>query len=111
MPIAPVGTAMREAILVMSEKGFGTMGIVEPEGGLVGIITDGDLRRHLDDGLLRRPVDEIMNRRPKTIASDILAGAAVEAMQSAKISALFVVDDGRPVGIIHMHDLLRAGVS
>ena len=111
MPLAVVGTLMSDAILQMSAKGFGTIGVVDAAGTLTGIITDGDLRRHLDDGLLGRAVEEVMSGSPKTVAPDLLAGAALEAMQAAKISALFVTEAEHPVGILHMHDLLRAGVA
>lgn len=111
VPLVRQGLPMSEAILAMTAKGFGTLGVVDDMGTLVGVITDGDLRRHLGDDLLRRPVEEVMNPSPKTIARDVLAGAALEAMNSAKISALFVTDDGKVTGILHMHDLLRAGVA
>ncbi len=111
MPLVPMGTTMSEAIIAMSAKGFGTVGVVDAEGALTGVITDGDLRRHLERDILRQPVDNVMSNAPKTIDRDALAGAALEAMNSAKISALFVTDDGKLVGILHMHDLLRAGVA
>lgn len=110
VPLAPSGTLMAEAILSMTEKGFGILGIVDGRGALCGVITDGDLRRHLDKDLLDRPVEEVMSTEPKIIASGAVASAALEAMETGKISALFVVDEERPLGIIHMHDLLRAGV-
>ena len=111
VPLVPLGTPMREAIIAMSAKGFGTVGIVDAGGTLRGVITDGDLRRHLDSDILRQPVENVMSKAPKTIERDVLAGAALEAMNSAKISTLFVTEEGRLVGILHMHDLLRAGVA
>ncbi|RAI00984.1 KpsF/GutQ family sugar-phosphate isomerase [Acuticoccus sediminis] len=110
VPLVKVGTPMSEAIIAMSAKGFGTVGVVDAEGSLTGIVTDGDLRRHLENDILRRPVESVMSKAPKTIEKDVLAGAALEAMNSAKISTLFVTDEGKLVGILHMHDLLRAGV-
>ncbi len=76
-----------------------------------GIITDGDLRRHMGDGLLARCAADIMTPGPKTVAPDLLASAALEMINASSITALFVVEDGRPVGVIHIHDLLRAGVA
>ncbi len=111
LPVAPLATPMSEAIVLISQKGFGCLGILDGDGDLVGIITDGDLRRHLDGDLLTRPVDDVMSRAPKTIAPDAVVGAALQTLNSAKISALFVVEGRRPVGIVHMHDLLRAGVA
>ena len=111
LPIAPLGTPMGEAIIMISQKGFGCLGITNSEGELVGIITDGDLRRHIGDNLMERTVDEVMTPDPKTVPSDILVASALEALESATITALLVVDDRRPVGIVHMHDLLRLGAA
>ena len=85
--------------------------MVGQDGLLKGIITDGDLRRHMGNGLLTLRAADIMTPEPKTVSPDLLASAALEVINSSKITALFVVDDGRPVGIIHIHDLLRAGVA
>jgi arabinose-5-phosphate isomerase len=95
----------------MTEKALGCLGVVDGEGLLAGIITDGDLRRHMGNGLLVRRAADIMTPGPKTVAPDLLASAALEMINASKITALFVVKDGRPVGIIHVHDLLRAGVA
>ena len=102
---------MDEALVVMTEKAFGCLGVVDDNGLLVGIITDGDLRRHMGGGLLSRRTGEIMTPGPKTVSPELLASAAVETINASSITALFVVEDGRPVGIIHIHDLLRAGVA
>jgi arabinose-5-phosphate isomerase len=102
---------MGDAILTMTEKSFGCLGVVDDSGVLVGIITDGDLRRNMGEQLLAKRTAEIMTPNPKTVPSDTLAGAALEVINSSNITALFVVDDARPVGIIHIHDLLRAGVA
>jgi arabinose-5-phosphate isomerase len=111
MPIAALGTRMSEAIVEMSAKGFGCIGIADPSGALVGIVTDGDLRRHMRRDLLDAPVDQVMTKGPITVQSDRLASEVLEILNSSKITALFVVDDKRPVGIVHLHDLLRAGVA
>ena len=111
IPLVAGGTKMSEAVLLMSAKGFGCVGISDRAGKLIGIITDGDLRRHMRGDLLDARVEEVMTRGPKTIRPDQLVGEALEIINSLKITALFVVDDGRPVGIVHFHDLLRAGVA
>jgi len=95
----------------MTEKALGCLGVVDGNGVLRGIITDGDLRRHMGDGLLSLRVEEIMTPAPKTVAPDLLASAALEIINASAITTLFVVESGRPVGIIHVHDLLRAGVA
>jgi arabinose-5-phosphate isomerase len=111
LPLAPVGTRMSEAIVLMTAKGFGCLGVVDGSGRLVGIITDGDLRRHLTNDLLRRTVDEVMSRSPKTVGPETLAASTLEILNASGISALFVVESERPTGIVHVHDLLRTGVA
>jgi len=112
VPLVPPDAPMSEAILVMSAKGFGCVGVCRAGGQLVGVITDGDLRRHMDDRLLARSVGEIMHQDPKTITAAHLAAEALGVMNRFAITALFVVDDGlRPAGFLHMHDCLRAGVA
>ena len=111
MPLRPLGTRMSDALVEMSSKGFGCVGITDDKGHLVGIVTDGDLRRHMRPDLMTVAVDEVMTRNPKTIAPTLLAGEAVEIFNSSKITALFVTEGRTPVGIIHLHDALRAGVA
>ena len=111
LPLANVDVVMSEAIVVMTEKALGCLGVVDGDGVLRGIITDGDLRRHMGDGLLAMRVEDIMTPAPKTVAPDLLASAALEVINTSAITTLFVVANGRPVGIIHVHDLLRAGVA
>lgn len=111
MPVAPTGSPMTEAIVTMTAKGLGCLGIVDRDGALIGMITDGDLRRHIGPDLLSRSVDEVMTRSPKTIPPDMLVGAAIDRLNGAKITVLFVVEGGKPVGVLHMHDLLRIGVA
>jgi arabinose-5-phosphate isomerase len=114
IPLIAPGAPMSEAILEMTAKSFGCVGVCDPAGRLIGVITDGDLRRHMDEGLLSRSVAEVMHPSPKTIAAGRLAGEAL-AMMTGRLPAttsLFVVDEGgRPAGFIHMHDCLRAGVA
>jgi len=105
------GALMSEAIVEMTSKGFGCVAVVETNGKLAGVITDGDLRRHMRVDLLQAAVDDVMTRSPKIIRPDQLASEALEVLNSSKITALFVVEQGLPVGIVHFHDLLRAGVA
>ena len=112
MPLVTLDTAMGDALLVISQKGFGVVGVTDAAGRLVGIITDGDLRRHME-GLLSRNAAEVMTAAPRTIDPGALAEKAVAVMNDRKITCLFAVDpagDGRPMGILHIHDCLRAGV-
>ena len=112
IPLLAAGGRMDEAILVMSAKGFGTVGITDAQGLLIGVITDGDLRRHMKADLLTMPVAEIMSGKPKTIRPAALAAEALAVMNAKppRSTTLFVTEDDRPVGIIHVHDCLRAGV-
>ena len=109
LPLVSEDTPMPEALLTISQKGFGVVGVTDAAGALIGIVTDGDLRRHMA-GLLDHSAGEVMTRAPRTIRPSELAEAAVAEMNSRKITCLFVVDEGRPVGILHIHDCLRAGV-
>lgn len=105
-------TAMSEVLLEMSRKGFGVAGVTDAQGSLVGIVTDGDLRRHMQ-GLLDQTAAEVMTRAPKTVPPDVVAERAVAIMKDRKITCLFVVDpagDQRPLGILNIHDCLRAGI-
>jgi arabinose-5-phosphate isomerase len=112
VPLKPLGTKMSDALVEMSSKGFGCVGITDHRGHIVGIVTDGDLRRHmLRPDLMTATVDEVMTKNPKTIGRDLLAGEALEILNASKITALIVTDANKPVGIVHLHDLLRAGVA
>ena len=111
IPLVAAGASMRDAIVRISENGFGCVGVVAGDGALVGIVTDGDIRRHIDSDLLAMSVDDVMTIAPKTVTRDALAATALTIVNSAAITALMVVDDGRPVGIVHLHDLLGIGVA
>ena len=112
LPLVGEDASMQQVVLTMAARRFGCVGVTDEKGALAGIITDGDLARHMDRDLLdRRPLD-IMTRGPKVIADDRLAAEALALMNENKITQLFVLDrSGRPQGILHMHDCLRAGVS
>lgn len=111
IPLAPRGSRMAEAILEMTAKGFGCVGIVDTRGLLAGIITDGDLRRHMRKDLLDAVVDDVMTHKPKTVRPDQLLSETLDILNSMKVTALFAIEAGKPVGIIHVHDLLRAGTA
>jgi arabinose-5-phosphate isomerase len=111
VPLKPLGTKMADALVEMTAKGFGCVGIVDGKGQIAGIVTDGDLRRQMRPDLMTALVDEVMTKNPKTIDRDTLAGEALELLNSSKITTLIVTDANKPVGIIHLHDLLRAGVA
>ena len=111
LPLVPADAAMADALIAMTEKRLGCVGAVDARGALAGIVTDGDLRRHMDAHLLQRPVSEIMTRRPVTIHAGALGAEAVHVMNRRKITSLFVVEEKRPVGVVHIHDCLRAGLA
>jgi arabinose-5-phosphate isomerase len=110
LPLAGEAVRMDEAILVITAKRFGCVAIVDTDGLLLGIITDGDLRRHMAPDLLKKPAASIMTRAPHTIRPDALAVEALRLMNESAITSLFVTSNNRPVGILHVHDCLRAGV-
>ncbi|KRW95350.1 SIS domain-containing protein [Paracoccus sp. MKU1] len=110
MPLVPETAPMADALLTMSQKSFGVTGVTDARGRLTGIITDGDLRRHMQ-GLLDHTAAEVMTRNPRTIGPDALAEAALAEMQARRITCLFVVTpEGAPAGLIHIHDFLRTGL-
>lgn len=111
MPTVSPNAGMGEAIVEISGKGFGCVAIVD-QGRIAGIVTDGDLRRHMRPDLMTLAVTDVMTRNPVTIGPDVLAAEALEVLNARKVTALFVVDDQRrPLGILHLHDLLRLGVA
>jgi arabinose-5-phosphate isomerase len=111
IPVKPLGTKMSDAVVEMSAKGLGCVCIVSETGEVAGIITDGDLRRHMRPDLLTVAVDDVMTRQPKTVPPSMLATEMLEVLNSRKITTLIVTEAGKPVGIVHLHDLLRAGVA
>ena len=102
---------MADAMIEMTRKSFGCAGVVDSGRRLTGIITDGDLRRHMGPDLLETPAEAVMTPGPKTIVAGALAAEALGLMKAHRITALFVVDQDRPVGLVHIHDLLRAGLA
>jgi len=110
LPLIGPNTTMAEALIRMTAKRFGCVGVIDAERHLTGVVTDGDLRRHMSPDLLRLSAGEVMTANPKTIRPDALAVEAISTMNELGITNLFVVDNKQPVGIIHVHDCLRAGV-
>ena len=111
MPVVPLGTKMPEAVMMLAKKRFGCVCVIDGAGRLVGIVTDGDLARNLHRNMSELAVEDIMTRQPKTVRRQTLAGAAMGLLNDHHISALIVVDDDIPVGIVHFHDLLRIGAA
>jgi arabinose-5-phosphate isomerase len=112
IPVKPLGTKMSDAMMEMSAKGLGCVCIVDAVGEVAGIITDGDLRRHImRPDLLTAAVEEVMTKKPKTAPPSMLATEMLELLNTNKITTLIVTEANKPIGIVHMHDLLRAGVA
>ncbi len=111
LPLVGVGTKMPDAMMMLSKKRFGCVCVVDDQGRLAGIVTDGDLARNLDRNLAETAVDDIMTRQPKTVKPQMLASAALGLLNEHNISALIVVDKDKPVGVVHFHDLLRIGAA
>ena len=110
LPLVGEHASMEGALLTMTEKRFGCAGVTDGAGRLVGLITDGDLRRHMQ-GLMGHTAGQVMTRAPKTVDPETLAAEALRLMNDSRITVLFVVEDERPVGVLHVHDLLRSGVA
>jgi arabinose-5-phosphate isomerase len=111
LPLVPRGTRMDAAIREITAKGFGCVVVTEPDGSIAGIITDGDLRRHMGADLSGRSVDEVMTANPRIVAPDMLIAEALKIVETRKITSLVVAEEGRPVGLVHLMDLLRIGAA
>lgn len=113
IPLIGLEARMGEALIEISAKGLGCVGVIDARGCLIGMVTDGDLRRHMGPDLLDQPVSEVMTRGPKTVQPGTLAADALRIMTAGpvKITQLFAVEDRKPAGLLHIHDLLRAGVK
>ena len=111
VPLVDPDMKMAEALLIMTSRTFGCAGVTGKKGELIGIVTDGDLRRHMGDGFLDNLVRGIMTEGPTTIRPQALAAEALAIMNEHAITSLFVIEDDVPVGILHIHDCLRAGVT
>ncbi|MBA1155780.1 KpsF/GutQ family sugar-phosphate isomerase [Microvirga mediterraneensis] len=111
LPVVGIEARMDEAIAEIGRKGFGAVIVINGDGTLAGIVTDGDLRRNLKPDLMTLPVTAIMTRTPRTIAPDALVATALEMEEASRITALIVVENSRPIGLVHYLDLLRAGAA
>lgn len=109
LPLVTPATPMAEVVIVMTKKTFGVAGVVDKNNELIGIVTDGDLRRHISNDLFNMKALDVMTKMPKTTGRSILAAEALRRMNEWKVTSVFVVEDRRPVGILRMHDVLRAG--
>jgi arabinose-5-phosphate isomerase len=110
LPIVPMGTLMQECLIRMSYFGFGCVAVIDTDGKMQGVITDGDLRRHMHAGLLNDTVEAVMSPTPTMISADILMAEALAIMQDKSITSLFISANNKPIGILHIHDCLRAGI-
>ncbi len=111
MPLVAKDLPMQDVLLAMTAKRFGCVGVLDGET-LIGIITDGDLRRHMGEGLLVKKASDVMTQKPITISPRTLASEALSIMNDKQITSLFALDEaGKPQGILHIHDCLRAGVQ
>ena len=111
LPLAHEQTLMQDVLLIMTEKTFGAAAVINDNDELIGVITDGDLRRHLSPDMLAQPARDVMTANPLTIRPTALAAQALGIMNERSITSLFVVEDDKPVGILHIHDCLRAGIA
>ena len=111
MPLVDLGSPMTETIIEMTAKRFGCVGVLSTSGQLAGVITDGDLRRHMENDILAMTAAEVMTPGPKAVSENILTAQVLAMMNENQITNYFVVSDGAPVGIVHIHDVLRKGLS
>ena len=111
LPLVLEGVKVEDAIIIMSKRKFGCIGVVNASGHLTGIVTDGDLRRHIGPHLASQNIETIMSRDPKTIGGEMLAGEIIEMINARRITAVFVVENAKPIGLVHIHDLLAIGAG
>ena len=111
LPLVTRGSAMADAIVAMSAKGFGCALVVEADGTLAGIITEGDLRRHMGPDLTSKTVDGVMTKNPVTLPPHALVAEALDMVETRNIGAIIVAEQGRPLGLVHVLDLLRIGAA
>ena len=107
LPLIKENVLMTEAIIEMTKKRFGCLGVISKTNKLVGIITDGDLRRHMGNGILEKKTSYIMTKKPKTVDQDIFAIEALDIMEKNKITQVFITKNNKPIGILHIHDCIE----
>ncbi|MDR3425235.1 MAG: KpsF/GutQ family sugar-phosphate isomerase [Alphaproteobacteria bacterium] len=111
IPLVAITDKMAQVLVVMTQKSLGCAGVTDEAGKLVGIITDGDLRRHMSNDLPSLVAQQVMTKSPQTVAPALLAAEALKILNDKKRTQLFVVEEGKPIGVLHIHDLLRAGIA
>lgn len=111
LPLVASGAPFIDGVNAMTAKGFGVLGVTNPDGTLAGLVTDGDLRRYITSGTPAANIDDVMTKSPRTADPSSLAADVLRIMNERKITQMFVLDGGKPVGLIHMHDLLKAGLA
>ena len=111
MPILEENSNMQQVLLEMTSKRLGCVGFVNKDGIFTGMLTDGDLRRCLNSEILTKKAIDLMTKNPKTISKDTMAAEAMKIMHDKKITNIFVIEDKKPIGVIHIHDLLNNGVA
>jgi arabinose-5-phosphate isomerase len=111
MPLVAPGDIMADVLITITARRFGCAGVADPDGRLLGIITDGDLRRHMAPNLLGLTAGDIMTKDPVTVPPQSLGAEALAVMDEKEITSIFVVEDSKPLGIVHIHDILRAGIA
>lgn len=111
LPIATLGTSMPDAVQIISDKGFGCIAIVDDRKKLVGIITDGDLRRNMNKTIYDLKVEDVMSKNPTTILPTTLASSAMAELNERAITSLLVCENEKPIGLVHLHDLLKIGIA
>ncbi len=111
LPLVRLETVMSDTLVIMTSKRFGCAGVIDDDGNLAGVITDGDLRRNMKKDLLDITAGTVMTSSPVVASPDDLASAVLETLNSRKITSLFVTEQSRPIGIVHIHDILRIGVK
>lgn len=111
LPLVASGAPFIDGVKAMTSKGFGVLGVTNPDGTLAGLVTDGDLRRYITTGKPVATIDDVMTKSPRTADPSSLAADVLRIMNERKITQMFVLDGGKPVGLIHMHDLLKAGLA
>ena len=111
MPILEENSDMQRVLLEMTSKRLGCVGFINSDGELTGMLTDGDLRRCLSPQILQEKAINLMTKNPKTISKDVMASEAMKIMHDKKITNIFVLENQKPIGVIHIHDLLNNGVA
>jgi arabinose-5-phosphate isomerase len=111
LPFVKDETMMDEALIEITKGGFGCVGVLDAADNFIGVITDGDLRRHMDKDFLSKTAQNVMTRNPKTVQEDMLAVEALNYMEEFSITSLFVLNGEKPVGLVHVHDFLRNGIA